>query len=249
MRLITSTLAIAAMTAFSSFAAPIMRRSDQGVANFGDSDPLITFNNTAGQDRVYMIQGNADNPSTAYGVGMQSIPSLTVPAGTIVQFHPGTGFAGAFSGLEGSGTRHEINFRDPSTTWYNADMEFGMSNSTFGPTDGSKLINGGNSTAGEQDCLAKANAAWGSVDTNIQQVLLDSGFVKGATGGNGALTAVSMSKEAPVEVVKFFQMTASFNSYVDPGSIDGAVPGAVAKIADKKTLSVATNKLTITSFD
>ena len=249
MRLTTSTLAIAAMAAFSSFAAPVVRRSDQGVTNFGGSDPLITFNNTAGQDRVYMIQTNSDNPSTAYGVGMQPIPSLTVPAGSVVQFHPGTGLVGAFSGMDGSGTRHEVNFRDPSTTWYNADMEFGMSNSTFGTTDGSKRIDGGDSTTGESDCLGKANAVWGNVDANTQQVLLDSGFVQGATGGNGALTAVSMSKQATAEVVKFFQITAEFNSYVDPGSIDGAVPGAMAKIADKKTLSVATNKLTITSFD
>lgn len=237
------------MAAFSSFAAPVVRRSDQGVANFGDSDPLITFNNTAGQDRVYMIQGNADNPSNAYGAGMRFVPSLTVPAGTIVQFHPGTGFAGAFSGMDGSGTRHEVNFRDPSITWYNADMEFGMSNSTFGTTDGSKRIDGGDSTAGEPDCLGKANAAWGSVDINTQQALLNSGFVKGATGGNGGLTAVSMSKEATAEVVQFFQMTAEFNSYVNAGSIDGAIPGVVAKAADKKTLSVATNKLTITSYD
>jgi len=249
MRLITSTLAIAAMAAFSSFAAPVARRSDQGVTNFGGSDPLITFNNTAGQDRVYMIQGNFDNPSSAYGAGMDSIPSLTVPAGSIVQFHPGAGFAGALSGMEGSGTRHEVNFRDPSVTWYNADMEFGMSNSTFGTTDGSKRVDGGISTTGEPDCLGKANAAWGSVDVNTQQALLDSGFVQGTTGGNGALTAVSMSKDATAEVVKFFQMTAEFNSYVDHGSIDGAVSGAVAKVADKKTLSVATNKLTITSFD
>jgi len=248
MRLITSTLAIAAMATFSSFAAPVPVQSDQGVTNFGGSDPQITFNNNASQDHVYMIQGSSDNPSTAYGAGLSSIPSLTVPAGSIVRFHPGVGFTGAFSDMEGSGTRHEVNFRDPSVTWYNADMQYGMSNSTFGTTDGSKLINGGNSTTGEPDCLGKANAAWGSVDANTQQALLNSGFVKGATGGSGGLTAVSMGPEATAEVVKFFQMKAAFNSYVHPGSIDGVQSDAVADAADKKTLSVKTNQLTITAF-
>jgi len=248
MRLITSTLAIAAMAAFSSFAAPVPVQNDQGVTNFGDSDPQITFNNTAGQDRVYMIQGSMDNPSTAYGAGQSSIPSLTVPAGSIVRFHPGVGFVGAFSGMEGSGTRHEVNFRDSSVTWYNVDMEFGMSNSTFGPTDGSTRIDGGDSLTGEKDCLGKANAAWGGVDIDRQQALLNSGFVKGSTGGNGALTAVSMGQQATAEVVKFFQMTAKFNSYVHPGSVEGVPSSAVADAADKMTLSVKTNKLTIISY-
>lgn len=232
-----------------AFAALVAGQSDQGVPNFGDSDPLITFQNTAGQDRVYVVQGNSDNPPTAYGAGMSPIPSITVPAGSAVNFHPGIGFIGAISGMDGSGTRHEVNFRDTSVTWYNADMEFGMSNSTFGTTDGSKRIDGGDSLTGEQDCLAKANAAWGSVDINIQQGLLASGFLEGSTGPNGALTAVSMGREATADVVNFYQLTAEFNSYVDAGAIIGMSGDAVSAAADKMTLSVATNKLTITAYD
>lgn len=223
--------------------------TDQGVTSFGPSDPVVTFTNTASSDRVYVVQGNSDNPSSAYGSGKSPLPSLTIPAGSTVNFHPGVGFIGAFSGLNGAGTRHEVNFRDSSITWYNADMQFGMSNSTFGTTDGSKRIDGGDPLTGEQDCLAKANAAWSSVDEATQQSLLDTGFLEGSTGSNGALTAVSMGTTAPAHVVNFYQLTAEFNSYVDAGSLAGVSTSAVAAAADKSTLSVATNKLTITAYD
>ena len=238
-----------ALVAIISHTALVAGQSDQGVADFGPSDPEIIFQNTANEDRVYVVQGNSDNPSTAYGSGKSPLPSITVPAGSSVNFHPGVGFIGAFSAMGGNGTRHEVNFRDSSTTWYNADMQFGMSNSTFGTTDGSKRIDGGSSLTGEQDCLAKANAAWGGVDTGTQQSLLDTGFLEGATGGNGALTAVSMGQTAPASVVSFYQLTAEFNSYVDAGSVIGVSTDAVSAAADKSTLSVSTNKLTITAYD
>ena len=238
-----------ALFAFISFAARVAGQTDQGVPSFGDSDPMITFTNTAGTDRVYNIEGNFDNPSTAYGAGQSPLPSLTVPAGSTVNFHPGVGFVGAFSGNAGSGTRHEVNFRDASTTWYNADMEFGMSNSTLGTTDGSKRIDGGDSLAGEQDCLAKANSAWGDVSTDVQQLLLATGFIEGSTGASGALTAVKMGQAAPPELVNFYQLTAEFNAYVDAGSVAGTSTDAVAAAADKHSWSVATNKLTITAYE
>lgn len=217
---------------------------DGGVTNFGPSDPLLTFVNTAGSDQVYQIQGNSDNPGTAYGSGSLSLPSFTVPAGQTVDFHPGVGFVGAFSADDGKGTRHEVNFRG-SPTWYNADMEYGMSNSTLGTTDGSKRIDGGDSLTGEQDCLAKANAAWGDVDPDTQSSLLNTGFLNGSSGG---LDVVSMGPLAPRSVVEFFQMTADFNAYIDAGSVVGESTDEMGKVADHFTYSVTTNKLTITAY-
>ena len=144
------------------------------------------------------------------------------------------------------GTRHEVNFRG-SPTWYNADMEYGMSNSTLGPTDGSMRIDGGDALAGEQDCLAKANAAWGDVDENTKAALLSTPYINGTSEGN--LTAVSMGHSAPLKVVEFFQMTAEFNSYVCAGSVAGLSSNDLAKAADKFTYSVTTNKMTITTYD
>ena len=217
---------------------------DGGVSNFAASDPLITFVNSAGSDQVYQIQGNSDNPGTAYGSGKSPLPPFTVPAGQTIDFHPGVGFVGAFSADNGQGTRHEVNFRG-SPTWYNADMEYGMSNSTLGPTDGSKRIDGGDSLTGEQDCLAKANAAWGDVDAGTQSSLLDTGFLQGSSAG---LSTVSMGSSAPRSVVKFFQMTADFNAYVDAGSITGETTDEMGKVADQFSYSVTTNKLTITAY-
>lgn len=147
-----------ALAASGFLAAPVAgqnNQNDQGVTNFGPSDPLITFKNTAADDRIYSIEGNSDNPGTAYGAGKSPLPKLTVAAGSTVDFHPGVGFIGAFSDLDGSGTRHEVNFRDPSTTWYNADMEFGMSNSTFETSDGSSRIDGGSALRANRIALPK----------------------------------------------------------------------------------------------
>ena len=222
---------------------------DQGVAGYQPSDPLIAFYNAATSNRTFKVEGNTDNPETAYGGGSDSLPALIVPSGSIVNFHPGVGFVGAFSALDGSGTRHEVNFRDPDETWYNADMQFGMSNSTFVTADGSKRKDGGSALAGEQDCLAKANSVWGSVDEGTQQSLLDTGYLEGTTGPNGVLASVSMGQEAPASVITFYQLTAEFNGYVDAGSVPGVSTGAVSAAADKFSYNVATNKLNITVYD
>lgn len=218
---------------------------DGGVLNFASSDPVITFVNTALTEQVMMIQGNSDNPGTAFGAGKSPLPSFTIPGGHTIDFHPGVGFVGAFTADSGTGTRHEVNFRG-SPTWYNADMEYGMSNSTLGPTDGSKRIDGGDSLAGEQDCLAKANAAWVELDANTKAALLSTSFINGTSEGN--LTAVSMGHPAPLNVVEFFQMKAEFNAYVCAGSVAGVTSNDMAKVADKFSYSVTTNKMTITTY-
>ncbi|KAL8706025.1 MAG: hypothetical protein Q9201_000910 [Fulgogasparrea decipioides] len=239
----------AAATLFSAISA----QDTQGVPNYSPGDPLITIVNTSPTEtHVYKVEGNSDNPSTAYGSGGASLPMTTVLPGQTVKLQLGQGFIGAISGKGGEGTRFEVNFRGDSPgdykTWYNSDMQFGMSNTTLEPTSHSKQINGGDSLAGEQDCLAKANSAWGSVDESIQRQLLDTGYLEGTTGQDGVLTAVHMDKQADESVVDFFQNTAEMNSYVNPGSVAGKPTSRTAAAADLFSWSVETKELTITGY-
>ena len=234
-----------AILSFCLFLATSVVAGDTGVTNAGSSDPVITFVNTAGTAQEYQIQGNSYNPGTAYGAGKSPLPPFTVPAGQTVNFYPGVGFVGAFTANSGAGTRLEVNFRG-YPTWYNADMEYGMSNVTLGPTDGSKRIDGGDSLAGEQDCLAKSNAAWADVEGDTKEALLETGYLNGTSAGN--LTAVSMGAGAPLNVVEFYQMTAEFNAYVCAGSVAGQTTDDMEAAADQFSYSVSTNKMTITSY-
>ncbi|KAL8723549.1 MAG: hypothetical protein Q9225_000184 [Loekoesia sp. 1 TL-2023] len=243
----------AIFTAVAALFSAILAQDTQGVPNYSPGDPLVNIMNTSPTEtHVYKVEGNGDNPPTAYGAGSGSLPMATVLPGQTVKFQVGEGFIGAFTSNRGEGTRFELNFRGDSPgdykTWYNSDMQFGMSNTTLGPAHGSKQINGDDSLAGEQDCLAKANSAWGSLDESTQRQLLDTGYLEGSTGGNGALTAVHMDKQADSSVVDFFQNVAQMNSYVDPGSVAGKPTSRTAAAANEFSWSVATKELTITGY-
>ncbi|KAL8951702.1 MAG: hypothetical protein Q9222_002350 [Ikaeria aurantiellina] len=242
-----------AFTAVAALFSAILAQDTQGVSNYSPGDPLVNIINTSPTEtHVYKVEGNADNPSSAYGSGGGSLPMATVSPGQTVKFQVGAGFIGAFTSRKGEGTRFEVNFRGDSPgdykTWYNSDMQFGMSNTTLGPAEGDKQINGLDSLAGEQDCLAKANSAWGSVDEATQQSLIDTGYLEGSTGPNGVLTAVHMDKQADDSVVEFFQNIAEMNAYVSPGSVAGKPTGKTAAAANQFSWSVETNELTITGY-
>ncbi|KAI4206004.1 MAG: hypothetical protein LQ348_001125 [Seirophora lacunosa] len=227
--------------------------STQGVSNYSPGDPLVNIVNTSPtKTHVYKLEGNADNPPSAYGAGSGFLPMVTVLPGQTVHFQLGKGFIGAITALSGAGTRFEVNFRGDSPgdykTWYNSDMEFGMSDTTMGPANGDKQINGLDSLAGEQDCLAKANSAWASLDEAAQQQLLDTGYLEGSIGTNGALTAVHMDKQAGDSVVEFFQNIAEMNAYVNPGSVLGKPTSRTAAAANLFSWSVETKELTITGY-
>ncbi|KAL8971016.1 MAG: hypothetical protein Q9183_001259 [Haloplaca sp. 2 TL-2023] len=235
------------------FLSAVVAQDVQGVSNFNEGDPVVNIINTSPtQTHVYKVEGNSDNPPTAYGAGSWHLPMATVLPGQTVKFQPGQGFIGAFTADEGEGTRFEVNFRGDSAgdykTWYNSDMEFGMSDTTMGPTSGNEQINGLESLAGEQDCLAKANSVWGNVDPAIQQQLLDTGYLEGTTGSDGVLTAVHMDKQAEDSVVQFFQNTVEMNAYVNPGSVAGRPTSKTAAAANKFSWSVRTKDLTITGY-
>ncbi|KAL8812689.1 MAG: hypothetical protein Q9223_000512 [Gallowayella weberi] len=236
-----------------SFFSTILAQDNQGVSNYGPDEPLINLVNTSpSKTHVYKVEGNADNPGTAYGAGDGSLPAATVLPGQTVKFHLGPGFIGAFTAENGEGSRFEVNFRGSSSgdykTWYNTDMQFGMSNNTIGPAHGDKQINGDESLAGEQDCLAKANSAWGSIPVDEQQELLDTGYLEGTTGKDGVLTSVHMDKQASDTVVDFFQNVAELNAYLVPGSVPGKTTDKTGSKADKHAWSVKTKELTITGY-
>ncbi|KAL9585757.1 MAG: hypothetical protein Q9212_001341 [Teloschistes hypoglaucus] len=251
MRSFTTLFAILA-SAIALFSA-VLAQDVQGLDTYTDGDAVMNLVNTSPTEtHVYKVEGNADNPSTAYGAGSGALPMATVLPGQEVKFQLGKGFIGAFTGNSGEGTRFEVNFRGDSPgeykTWYNSDMQFGMSNTTMGPTSGNKQINGLDSLAGEQDCLAKANSIWGEVDVASQQLLLDTGYLEGTTGPDGVLTAVHMDKQAGPEVVEFFQNKALFNAYVSPGSVAGKPTSKAAAAANMFSWSVSTTELTITGY-
>ena len=99
-----------------------------------------------------------------------------------------------------------------------------MSDSTLGPADHRPRENGNGdqknlpSVSGEQDTLAKANAAWPHA-TNQAQLLQHAEYIQ--QGSNQKLTHVYMDTQAPEEVAEFFQLTADFTAYIGAGSVAG----------------------------
>ena len=217
--------------------------ADQGVSTWSPDDPVVTIINTSSQDKAYDVETDSTAPQSAFH---SCTACITVGAGQTVTFHPGP-FNGALTANHHTGTRHELNFvSTPGGIWYDDDMQFGMSDETLGPSDNRNKIGSTDSAiAGEQDTLAKANAAWSHTDSGKQQALLDSGYV---AGDKQKLTMVRMDAQAPPLVINWLQMDADFNAYIGAGSVDGNVATAVDHAADKKTTFLETNKMTITIY-
>ncbi|KAL8733499.1 MAG: hypothetical protein Q9166_002126 [cf. Caloplaca sp. 2 TL-2023] len=194
-------------------------------------------------------------------------PGINVAAGTTSFFHPSGNWAGAITPITRTGalgTRLELNFGKTGinqqgvqqpVTWYDADMELGMSGVTLGPSDGRKQSNGRDSLAGELDPLAKANAAWmQEKDWGFKSALWNFPQYVSASPDKRRLTYVYMDKGAPEIVRVFFQLTAKFNAYIVPGSVPGVyhIPGSLghrlAATADDKSWQVFTQAMTITVF-
>ncbi|KAI9837686.1 MAG: hypothetical protein M1837_002701 [Sclerophora amabilis] len=229
------------LSALTALTATVRAQQAAGVPHHAPEDPVVSLVNKGNEPRVVVVETSAGVPSTAY----HGDP-ISVPGQQTVDFYPGAGFIGALTGADGTGTRHEINFADNQVTWYNSDMEMGMCDSTLGPTSGEPQNNGQPSLAGEANRADKANQAWGSVDPQTQQNLLDSGYIDGTVGGS--VTGVRMDKQAPQAVIDFLQVTANFNAYVTHGSVGGSDKTNADKIANQQTRNVGTNKMTITMY-
>ena len=233
-------------SALACLIATISAQSDVGVPGpWGPNDPLVTIVNAAKGDQAYDVAPSIGLPATAF---KGCTACVKVPAGATVKFHAGVGFNGAITNSKG-GTRHEINFGDPAVTWYDDDMEYGMSDATLGPSNNMKTKDGRPGLLGEADCLAKANAGWKTInnDATTQKNLLATGYLTGTVGG--ALTAVKMDKQAPLLVVAFYQLTAQFNAYIGHGSVVNLPPDVTTAAADKQTHVVATHQMTITEHE
>ena len=210
----------------------------------------ITFRNTGVHQICYKVELSSGTLPTQPGVTCDSSPGLIVNAGKILTINPWPDFNGAITAMTNGikGGRYEINFAVmPGSTWYDVDFQLGMSNGTLGPTSHQPLSNGHNSLSGEQDCLAKANAAWPST-TNKADLLANPGYLK--QGPDGKLTYVHMDAHAPQVVVDFFQVQAEFTAYIDAGSVAGMAPndfGAV-RAADEMSWQVSTDDMEIIAY-
>ncbi|KAL8852760.1 MAG: hypothetical protein Q9221_002390 [Calogaya cf. arnoldii] len=184
-------------------------------------------------------------------------PGIWVNARQTTVFRPSEGWNGAISDFTKAGTpgtRLEINFSKPGQTWYNADMEFGISSATLGPTDHRPKWEGlgrKNSLVGEQDPLAKANAAWADGKNRVLAPAAKK-YLTPSKNGN-KLVNVYMDKQAPQMVQEFFQLVAHFHAYMNPGSVVGQNPkGRVKKlkeVADNASGKVdGTQDMTITIY-
>ncbi|KAL8662482.1 MAG: hypothetical protein Q9168_008247, partial [Polycauliona sp. 1 TL-2023] len=181
------------------------------------SGPVVHVHNTKNKPicmKVENSSGYFPTTTTCHG-----IPGIWINAMTNAVFYPPDGWNGAISdytGANGDGTRFEINFTlfpTLSQTWYDADMEFGISSATVGPTDYRKTLDQRDSLKGEGDPLGKANAAWKAGHRLW-------GFEKYITPSKDGswLVNVYMDKDAPFAVQWFFQMTAGFNAYINHGA-------------------------------
>ena len=210
----------------------------------------ITFRNTGNQQICYRVELSSGTLPTQPGVTCDSSPGLIVNAGKVLTINPSPDFNGAITAMTNGikGGRYEINFAAmPGSTWYDVDFQLGMSDGTLGPTSHQPLTNGHPSLSGEQDCLAKANAAWPST-TNKADLLANPDYLK--QGPDGKLTYVYMDAHAPQVVVDFFQVQAEFTAYVDAGSVAGMAPddfGAV-RAADEMSWQVGTDDMEIIAY-
>ena len=231
-------------------AAPIAR-STEASALFPRSGGIITIVNKSSGPRTFKVEVNANNPAGTYGAGIGQIPPIIVPAGDSHDQPVGSGWSGAISDKDGSGTRFEFTIDGwLGMSWYNTDFEYGMSDATVEPADGVQRPGNpppGPARAGEQDYLATAKAGWLKLNAGQQQELLGTGYVHGAVGG--AMESVRMDNSAPECLVHFLQSVARVRAYVNPGSVAGKPDNPDALIANKFSWSAQTDHFVITAYD
>ncbi len=220
------------------------------------TDPFINIYNTGKTDICYKIEFTTGSfPTTTT---CDSSPGLKVPGGQSVALHTGPDFNGALTAITNNvkGARHEINFAaSPGDCWYDVDYQLGMSDSTLGPADHRpRKVNNQRlpSVSGEQNTLAKANAAWPHA-TNKAALLQNPKYIQQGPN-DGPLTHVYMDAQAPEVVAEFFQLAADFTAYVVPGSVAGvpvatdSIKGEMNGAADQKSWIVDLQQMEIIAY-
>ena len=206
------------------------------VAASAVSATSITFHNTSPSPICYKVEFTSGTLPTQNGITCDSSPGLMVQGGQTITVNPSPDFNGALTAMVGDhndvkGGRYEMNFAaQAGSCWYDVDYQLGMSDGTLGPSSHQSLVNGQHSLAGEQDTLAKANAAWPSTP-NKAALLAYPDYLK--QGRDGKLSHVYINARAPQVVIGFFQLQAEFTAYVDAGSVAGnGNEASVAKAAN-----------------
>lgn len=239
-------------TALATILSTVSAISDIGVPGpWGPTDPLINIYNTGKADICYKVEYSSGNFPTSNTC--DSSPGFIVKAGQSVALHTGANFNGGITAITNGvkGARHEINFSTAGSCWYDVDYQLGMSDSTLGPADHRPRANNQNSVSGEQDTLAKANAAWSSA-TDQAALLQNPNYIQ--QGSNGHLTHVYMDSNAPEDVAEFFQLTAEFTAYIGAGSVAGVavapntIQSQMMKAADQKSWVVDTQQMKIMAY-
>ncbi|KAL8819338.1 MAG: hypothetical protein Q9223_002211 [Gallowayella weberi] len=228
--------------AFSTLLLPFVR-----------AGPTLTIHNTRTRNICLKVESGAGHFPTSTVCG--GAPGIKIAPMKTSNFTPSDDWIGAITPMfkSGPGTRFEINFSQPDGTWYNADMEMGMSGGTLGPSDNRQRPNGLPSLAGEQDPLAKANAAWEHVSNKAAFVGKYTRYMA-VSGDQKRLERVYMDKNAPKKVAVFFQLTAKFNAYITVGSVQGVqkIAGSLDKslemAADMHAWFVDTQAMMITIY-
>ena len=228
---------------------------DVGVPGpWGPNDSLIKIYNTSPNDICYKIEFTSGTFPTS--TTCDSSPGILVHSSQNISLHTGPNFNGALTAMLSDGTkgaRHEINFDvdGGKSCFYDVDFQLGMSDGTLGPADHRPKMGGGSGVSGEQDTLAKANAAWGHT-SNQAALLQNDKYIQ--QGPDGKLTKVYMDADAPEVVAEFFQITAEFTAYIGAGSVAGVAvaPGTVQsqmnKAADEKSWQVDTVQMEILAY-
>lgn len=247
-----STYKLIALAAISSTVSAI---SNIGVPGpWGPGDPLVNIYNAGKADVCYKVEFSSGHfPTTTT---CDSSPGFIVKSGQSVTLHASAGFNGGITAIKRGvkGARHEINFSTAGSTSYDVDYQLGMSDSTLGPADhrprkvGTQMLP---SVAGEQDTLAKANAAWPSA-SNKAQLLRNPSYIQ--QGSDAHLTHVYMDSNAPEDVAEFFQLTAEFEAYIGAGSVAGVavspdtIKSNMNKAADQESWIVNTQQMEIVAY-
>lgn len=148
------------------------------------------------------------------------------------------------------GPRCEVNLLNASVTYYDMSYQYGISDATCGPAGNTNL-------AGERYPLQKANKAWKTLNQTMKNHLLTfPEYLKQSK--NGSLDYININLKAwPIyapEVVYFFQITAGFQGYMGPGSVEnvtypaGTIQNISVKAADAQVKSSSSRQIVIDSY-
>lgn len=233
------------------------------LTSFCTPTPHIRVRNFSKQDTCYAVE---------YSSGIGAFPTEAIcgmvegnktggfwlKSGQVREFEAiglnGTRFNGAITPVlednQFKGCRNELNFLDPNLTYYDMSYSYGISDGTCGPADGTN-------NAGERHALMKANKGWRTLNQTTKDHLLTfPEYLR--QGKNGSLDYINMTVDAfptkAPDVVYFLQVTAGFEGYMGPGSVNGVeyMPGTIQNIsvgvADRQVQHSPSDQFYVTSY-